>query len=259
MRESRPADAMINPHVSVDCVVLGFDGEHIKVLLVGQIRCDEGAEGHYLKLPGSLIYDDEDLDEAARRVLYELTGVKELSLIQFRAFGSEDRTRNPKDVIWLERFHHLHQKVERIVTITYLTMVKIDRKLTRLSDRYEACWMNVENLGPLAFDHNQIIREALLFIRQYVQAHPVVLFELLPKKFTAAELRSLYEKVYDRRFEVRNFHKKIAQMKYVIRLEEYQSGVAHRAARFYRFDRKVYNRLHGLGKSYAAGESNESY
>ena len=63
MRESRPADAMINPHVSVDCVVLGFDGEHIKVLLVGQIRCDEGAEGHYLKLPGSLIYDDEDLDE----------------------------------------------------------------------------------------------------------------------------------------------------------------------------------------------------
>ena len=152
---------MINPHVSVDCVVLGFDGEHLKVLLVKQTGHEENGYYNNMKLPGSLIYNDEDLDEAAQRVLYELTGLNELHLIQFRAFGSKNRTNNPKDIKWLERFHQLNQKVERIVTITYLTMVKIDKKLTRLSDRYEACWMDIDALCPLAFDHNLIIGEAL--------------------------------------------------------------------------------------------------
>lgn len=151
---------MINPHVSVDCVVLGFDGEHLKVLLVKQTGHEESGYYNNMKLPGSLIYNDEDLDEAAQRVLYELTGLNELHLIQFRAFGSKNRTNNPKDIKWLERFHQLNQKVERIVTITYLTMVKIDKKLTHLSDRYEACWTDIDALCPLAFDHNQIIGEA---------------------------------------------------------------------------------------------------
>lgn len=136
---------MINPHVSVDCVVLGFDGEHLKVLLVKQTGHEESGYYNNMKLPGSLIYNDEDLDEAAQRVLYELTGLNELHLIQFRAFGSKNRTNNPKDIKWLERFHQLNQKVERIVTITYLTMVKIDKKLTHLSDRYEACWTEMRS------------------------------------------------------------------------------------------------------------------
>ena len=228
---------MINPHVSVDCVVLGFDGEHLKVLLVKQTGHEESGYYNNMKLPGSLIYNDEDLDEAAQRVLYELTGLNELHLIQFRAFGSKNRTNNPKDIKWLERFHQLNQKVERIVTIAYLTMVKIDKKLTHLSDRYEACWTDIDALCPLAFDHNQIIGEALWFVRQYVQTQPAALFDLLPKRFTAAELRTLYETIYDRKFDVRNFHKRIAQMKYVLPLEEFQTGVAHRAARYYKFDR----------------------
>ena len=98
---------MINPHVSVDCVVLGFDGEHLKVLLVKQTGHEESGYYNNMKLPGSLIYNDEDLDEAAQRVLYELTGLNELHLIQFRAFGSKNRTNNPKDIKWLERFHQL--------------------------------------------------------------------------------------------------------------------------------------------------------
>ena len=164
-----------------------------------------------------------------------------------------------KDIKWLERFHQLNQKVERIVTITYLTMVKIDKKLTHLSDRYEACWTDIDALCPLAFDHNQIIGEALWFVRQYVQTQPAALFDLLPKRFTAAELRTLYETIYDRKFDVRNFHKRIAQMKYVLPLEEFQTGVAHRAARYYKFDRKLYNKLHGMGKSFSPDEHNEIY
>ncbi|MCD8261415.1 MAG: NUDIX domain-containing protein [Bacteroides sp.] len=250
MKNEITKNGLINPNVSVDCVIVGFDGECMKVLLVKQVGKEPGSEYNDMKLPGSLIYDDEDLDEAAGRVLYELTGIKNLNLLQFRAFGSKNRTHNPKDVNWLERFHRLNSKVERIVTIAYLSMVKIDKKLTQLSDKYEACWVEWKEIRNLAFDHEQIIAEALTYIRQYVEYHPSVLFDLLPRKFTASELRILFELVYDRQFDVRNFHKKIAMMEYIVPLEERQKGVPHRAARYYKFDKKIYKKVHGTTKSF---------
>lgn len=233
---------MVNPHVSVDCVLIGFDGEQLCALLIRQLGVahEEGMNNY--KLPGSLIYEDEDLDGAAKRVLTELTGLKSVKMVQFRAFGSKNRTRNPKDVRWLERFHSLNEKIDRIVTIAYLALLKIDRKYAQLSHQYEACWMPVKEIRELAFDHKQIVDEALVYIRQYVESTPSSLFALLPRKFTAAQLRALYEVVYDKDMDVRNFHKKIAQMDYVIPLEEKEQGVAHRAARYYRFDRKLYNK-----------------
>lgn len=231
---------LANNHISVDCVVIGFDGEQLKVLLVRRM-CEEGGEVfHDMKLPGSLIYMDEDLDEAAARVLNELTGLRNVSLVQFKAFGSKDRTKNPKDVHWLERA--MQSKVERIVTIAYLSLVKIDRALNRGLEEHQACWVALDEVGELAFDHNLIIREALAYIRQYVDTNPAALFDLLPRKFTASQLRTLYELVYGKSVDVRNFHKKIAMMEYVIPLEERQQGVAHRAARFYKFDKKIYNK-----------------
>ena len=83
--------------------MIGFDGEQLKVLLVKRAGEDNGEVYHDMKLPGSLIYMDEDLDEAAQRVLYELTGLKNVNLMQFKAFGSKNRTSNPKDLRWLER------------------------------------------------------------------------------------------------------------------------------------------------------------
>lgn len=233
---------LANNHISVDCVVFGFDGEQLKVLLIKRIGEDEGEVFNDMKLPGSLIYMDEDLDEAAQRVLKELTGVKNVNLMQFKAFGSKNRTGNPKDVRWLERA--MESKVERIVTIAYLAMVKIDRALSQsLLDEYQACWVGIKDLKTLAFDHNLIIQEALGHIRQIVEFNPSMLFELLPRKFTASQLRILFELVYDKLFDVRNFHKKIASMEYVIPLEERQAGVPHRAARYYKFDRKMYNKI----------------
>jgi len=243
MQQETEKNSLINPHVSVDCVLVGYDGECLKVLLVKQIGKSNDGEYNNFKLPGSLIYNDEDLDDAARRVLYELTGVKNVNLFQFRAFGSKNRTHNPKDVLWLERFHSLKDKVDRIVTIGYLSMVKIDRKMTQLFEFYDASWFELKDIGKLAFDHNLIVEEALGYIRQLVEMHPVILFDLLPRKFTALQLRQLYELVYDKEFDVRNFHKKMATTEYINPLDEFQTGVAHRAARFYKFDRKEYNKL----------------
>ena len=165
---------LANNHISVDCVVIGFDGEQLKVLLINRI-------------------------------------------------GEQS-------------------KVERIVTIAYLSMVKIDRALDKNLDEFQACWVALKDIKTLAFDHNLIIREALTYIRQFVEFNPSMLFDLLPRKFTASQLRILFELVYDKAVDVRNFHKKIALMDYVVPLEEKQTGVAHRAARYYKFDRKIYNK-----------------
>lgn len=87
---------MANNHISVDCVVIGFDGEQLKVLLIKRAGEEEGEIFHDMKLPGSLIYMDEDLDEAAKRVLNELTGLKNVNLMQFKAFGSKTVRRTPE-------------------------------------------------------------------------------------------------------------------------------------------------------------------
>lgn len=227
-------------HISVDCVVFGFDGESLNVLLIKRIGEDEGKAFSDMKLPGSLIYTDEDLDEAARRVLRELTGLKTVKLMQFKAFGSKNRTSNPKDVRWLERA--MNSKVERIVTIAYVAMVKINRTLVQSLDKHQAEWISLKDIKTLAFDHNTITKEALTYIRQFVEFNLSVMFDLLPRKFTAAQLRTLFELIYDKPFDARNFHKKITLMKYVVPLDEYQTGMPHRAARYYKFDRKIYNR-----------------
>ena len=230
---------LANNHISIDCVVLGFDGTNLRVLLVKRRGEDQAGEYNDMKLPGSLIYQDEDLDEAAMRVLHELTGVKDVPLQQFKAFGSRNRTSNQRDVVWLERAQQAH--VERIVTIAYFALVKLDGPIAKIVDRESAVWMPVGEVGTLAFDHNLIIEEALKAVRREVENNRSILFDLLPKKFTASQLRLLTEIIYGRSLDVRNFHKKISQMPYVIPLEERQKGVAHRAARYFKFDRKIYN------------------
>ncbi len=231
----------VSPHISVDCVVLGYDGRQLRVLLISRKEPGPAADPLPKKLPGSLIYLEEDLDEAAQRVLFELTGIKNVPQFQFHAFGSKDRSRNPKDVQWLSRFHQLASDVERIVTVGYFSLLKIGPRFRTLSSHYEACWVPFEEVGELAFDHNQIISYALRHMRQYAENNPNVLFELLPRKFTIAELRHLFEVIYDRSYDVRNFHKKVALMDYIVPLDEHQTGVAHRAARYYRFDKVKYN------------------
>lgn len=227
-------------HISVDCVVIGFDGDNLRVLLLDRKGYEDGKQFNDMKLPGSLIYQDEDLNSAAQRVLLDLCGLKNVKLIQFKAYGSKNRTKATRDVHWLE----IAQKVvvERIVTIAYLGVVKLDANTLRTPEQHNATWVNVMDIKELAFDHNNIVNDALNFIRHLVETNPSILFDLLPRKFTASQLRSLYQLIYAKEIDVRNFHKKIAMMDYVTPLEEKETGVAHRAARYYKFDRKIYNK-----------------
>ena len=225
-------------YVSVDCVVFGFNKNQLYVLLVR--RNSPEADNKNLKLPGSLIFQPEDADAAANRVLNELTGIHKMTLKQFKAFTSPNRIADPEDAKWLE--YAYHNKIDRLITIAYLSLGKITRKLN-VASKYKAVeWLPVGQLPKMPFDHNQVVEEALKEIRNWVENDPVILFELLPVKFTAAELRRLYEAIYNRKYDARNFHKKMAQMDYILPLEERQEKVSHRAARYYKFDRVAYNK-----------------
>ena len=230
-------------YVSVDCVVFGFDKNQLYILLVR--RNSLGSDGKELKLPGSLIYQPEDADAAANRVLNELTGIHKMTLKQFKAFTSPDRIDNEEDVQWLE--YAYHNSIDRLITIAYLSLCKITRKLN-VASKYKAVeWIPVNQLPLMPFDHNQIVEESLKEIRNWVENDPVILFELLPVKFTATELRLLYEAIYNCKYDARNFHKKMSQMPYVLPLNEYQENVNHRAARYNKFDRMAYNKRKKYG------------
>jgi len=233
----------VNPHVSVDCVILGFDGVQLNVLLLKRTGKEGTERFNDLKLPGSLIYAEENLDEAAQRVLSELFTTNSIYLKQFKTFGSPDRTGNPRDVGWLENAVKL--KIDRIVTVCYLSLIRIDDKLKFKSDQVEAIWSPLPEKRKLAFDHNQLLQEALAEVRNFVTVNPALVFNLLPKKFTAAQMRMLFEQIFGQKMDVRNFHKKMCRMDYVVELNEREKDVAHRAARLYRFDRKLYLKFNG--------------
>lgn len=227
-----------NPHVSVDCVVFGYNGENLKVLLIERTIDEDKGLYNDKKLPGSIIYEDEDLDTAASRILNELTGLKNVFLKQFHSFGDPERTSNPRDVNWLERT--TKTKIGRIVTVGYVALIKISRKIIFESENTTARWYSIEELSKmnLAFDHNQIAEEALKFMRKQITLEPNMLFELLPQKFTMTELRTLHDIVVGVKSDVRNFQKKMLQFDGLIPLNEVKKNVPHRAPKLYKFDKR---------------------
>jgi len=239
MKAQQDKREIFYPHVSVDCVLLGISNDKLTVLLVERKDQKGGLIG--FKLPGSLIYETEDLDTAANRVLRETTGHKRVPLKQFRSFGSPTRTQNIEDVQWLENASNM--KIDRIVTIAYLALCRNNKRSHPIHHYDSAKWTPIDELPRLPFDHLEIIKAAVEEIRLWVEKEPAILFDYLPAKFTASELRRTYEVIFNKGMDVRNFHKKMNSMKYIISTNDMEDGVRHRAARYYRFDKVIYNRL----------------
>lgn len=230
--------SVLYPYVSVDCVVFGFDGEKLKILLIERNINNSSDKLSDKKLPGSIIYEDEDLDSAATRILNELTGLKNIYLSQFHSFGHPERANNPRDKQWLERTTKL--KIGRLITVGYVALIKINRKIIFESENTTARWYDIASLPSikLAFDHNQIAMEALKYIRNKVQYETYTLFELLPHKFTMTQLRNLYDIILETKSDVRNFQKKMLQIEGLEQLDEVQKDVPYRAPRLYRYYKK---------------------
>lgn len=227
-----------NPHLSVDCVIFGFDGDTLKVLLIEKSSSftENSTESKY-KLPGDLIQRMEDLDNAAKRVLYELTGLKDIFLRHFSVFGDPERIPENADRKWLELTSGV--KISRVVTTAYYSLIRIDKSKIEKEIHNNASWIDVTNLPLLAFDHEKIIMKGLESLRYEVRFEPIC-FELLPKKFTVRQIQTLYEVIVGQALDNRNFRKKLLKAKYIEPLNEKQSGVAHKPAMYYRFNKYIY-------------------
>ena len=226
----------LNPHVSVDCVIFGFNGGKLNVLLIEREKVPGShIQGHKLKLPGSLITETEELDTSATRTLKELTGLDNIFLKQFGVFGSPHRLSPPEDLAWLRKTSGL--MVDRVVTVAYYSLIKIaESNITE-----KTIWHPIDQLPELIFDHNHIVDKALEALRSEIRTEPLC-FELLPKKFTIRQMQVLYEAILGERLDNRNFRKKVRPMKFLIPLPEKEKNFNHKPAQLYKFDKKIYER-----------------
>lgn len=215
------------PALTTDCVVFGLDEEDLKILLIQ--RALPPFENEWA-LPGGFIRVGEDVDECARRELEEETDLKNVYLEQLATIGTPDR--DPR---------------EHVVTVAYVALVNlIEHPPTAATDARNAAWFSFDDLPPLAFDHDKILKLARQRLRGKLRYQPIG-FELLPGKFTLTQLQHLYELILEQPLDKRNFRKKVLKLGILAETNEVEKDVARRAARLYRFDRSRYRKLQKQG------------
>jgi len=206
--------------LSVDCVIFGFDENKLKVLL---IRSDLDKYRSKWSLLGDIVKQDEDLDDAAYRILKQRTGLDDVYLEQVHTFGKVKR-----------------HPAGRVVTVAYCSLINIQHHKLKILDN-ELHWHDVANVTDLAFDHNEIFETSLKQLQKRVQEHPLG-FSLLQHKFSLRELQNLYEAILETKLDRRNFRKKFFAMDFLVDINEMEQNVPHRPGKLYKFDYEKYER-----------------
>ena len=212
--------------IAVDCIIFGFDGSQLKALLIK--RGFEPEKGKW-SLMGGFVEKDENADEAAARVLYSLTGMKDVYMEQLYTFSAVDR-----------------DSAGRVISIAYYALINIADYSEQLQLEHEAKWFLLNRMPPLIFDHKQMVKKAKERLQEKVVAHPIG-FELLPTKFTLPQLQSLYEAIYDAPLDKRNFTKKILSLGVLNKLNEKEKQSSRKGAYYYIFDSLKYRRMQSNG------------
>lgn len=238
METSEKGKELLYPYVSVNCVLLGVKEDHLCVLLV-EHKDGETNQKQY-QLPGSPVYENEDFEDTAYRVLKGTARVKRGQLKPFQCFGAPPSTKDSEDLLELEK--RFNRKIDRVVTITYLALCKTVKKPS--SGNPSVMWVPVDEVPPMSFGHKEIVETAVEEIRKWIELVPILVLDYLPFRFTAYQLRHTFEIIYNKEMDVRNFHKKMITWDYIVRTDDVETGVAHRAARYYRFDKVKYNKLY---------------
>jgi ADP-ribose pyrophosphatase YjhB (NUDIX family) len=206
--------------VSVDCIIFGFEQNKLKVLL-GHRPIDPG-KGAW-SLYGGFVRNEESVDEAADRVLFELTGLRNVYMRQVGAFGSVDRDPGA-----------------RVVSIAYYALINVKDYDQKLLAEHDVEWVNIEELPEMFSDHNQMIRKARKLMQQKIRTEPIS-FQLLPSLFTLTQLQRVFEAVNGEEVDKRNFRKRIKEMDFIEKTELIDKKTSKRGAALYRFNRKAYN------------------
>jgi 8-oxo-dGTP diphosphatase len=247
---------MILKNLSIDCVIFGFKDNKLNVLLwqaepallekflASEEEYQQTKEifeknpalksDEYWGLIGTHLPIEEDLDGYAKKILEVATGLKDIYLKQFKTFGNKNR------------IPHM-----RVLTVAYYALINPEYHNLELSSIAKSVkWFEIDKLPKVIFDVRDIVNKALRTLREEVKYHPVG-FHLLPEKFTLTELQTMYEVILDKKLDTRNFRKKIQKMGLLVDTGEKQTNVAHRAAKLYSFDMKIYNKLTEEGLNFS--------
>lgn len=223
--------------VSVDCVIFGYDENKLKVLVRREFIPFDGQIFLEWKLPGNHVRRDETISDTASRILKEQTGLENIYVKQFMVFSDPFRLkRRERDYEWVKP----RLIDERVLTVGFYSLINVsDVDNSTLID--VAKWVDAYEINDLMFDHQEIFDEAFKKLR-YDLLHEPLGFELLPEKFTLTQMQKLYEAIFNTTYDKRNYRRKVNKMQYLIPLDEIQTGVSHKPARLYIFDREIYEK-----------------
>jgi len=212
--------------VAVDCIILGFKDNEIKLLVHN--REMEPARGG-LSLMGGFVKKDESLNDAAIRVLTNLTGLENIFMEQVGTYGEVDRDPG-----------------ERVISCVYYALIDISTHDETLLEKHNAFWLNINRSNELIFDHAQMVNDAINILRRKAAIQPIG-FNLLSDKFTLTHLQSLYEAIYNQTMDKRNFRKKMLSFDFLEKLDEVDKSGSKKGAYYYKFRE---DRLHLLNADY---------
>jgi len=216
----------LQTYFTIDCVILTFDEGQLKVLLAER---NEYPYKDWWALPGYFVNKYEEMADAVARILFEMTGLKDIYMDQLAAFAGVKR--HPEG---------------RILTVAYMALVQMEEVKNKISSgstyMRQLKWFPVTELPDLAFDHKEIIELSLDRLKKTV-SYSTTPYELLPAKFTLTQLQQVYEALLNKQLDKRNFRKKINNLGYLKELNEFQKGVSYRAAKLYSFDKKKFHKI----------------
>lgn len=206
-------------HVAVDCIIFGFDQEELKLLLIK--RGFEPEQGRW-SLMGGFLKKNETVDDAANRVLSNLTGLQDVYLEQLQVFSEINR-----------------DPAARTISVAYYALINIQHHQEKLIKTYDTKWFKISKIPKLIFDHNKMVKVAINWLRHKALVQPIG-FELLPEKFTMRQLQKLYEAILDQDLDKRNFNKKINSLNLLIKLNEKDMASSRKGSFLYKFDQQKY-------------------
>jgi ADP-ribose pyrophosphatase YjhB (NUDIX family) len=209
-------------YVATDCIIFGFDQGKLK-LLIFKRRVEPLIDSW--SLIGSFVKLDEDVEQAAKRVLKEITGLENVFMEELKSYGKAERDPG-----------------YRSISIGQYALIRLDEYDKELVKKHGAHWYEIDEVPNLVLDHSQMVEDALIRIRRKARYKPIG-FELLPEKFTIPQLQQLYEAIYQKELDARNFRKKVLSLNVLIKLDEKDKSTSRRGAFLYKFDHKNYKKL----------------
>ena len=209
-----------NITVAIDCVIFGFDSKKLNLLLFK--RRVSPFKGSW-SLIGEVLENNISLNQSATDILSKLTGLENIYLKQLKTYGALNR--DPQ---------------ERVISIVYFSLIRVDKLSLKMVENYDAKWFAFNELPELILDHSQMVKDSISELRNIAKDQPLG-FELLPKLFTLPQLQTLYECIYNTKFDSRNFRKKILSLNVLEKTNLKDKSTSRKGAYLFGFKENVLN------------------